>query len=188
MENIGYCRVSTKDQNLDRQIKLLMSNGCTEDHLYIEKVSGKNKDRIELNKMLSFIRKGDTLHVESISRLARSTRDLLSIVDTLKEKGVELKIYKESIDTSSPTGKFVLTVFAALAEMDRESMLERQKEGIEAARARGVHMGRPALVKPDNWEDVYSEWKAGEITAVKAIKDLGISKASFYRLVKGAVE
>lgn len=183
MAKIGYARVSSTDQNLDRQIETLQAIGC--EKIFMEKVSGAHRsNRPELAAMLEYVREGDTLHVSAISRLARSTRDFLQIVDTLQGKGVALVSAKESIDTGTPQGRFMLTVFSALSQLEREAIRERQQEGYAAAKAQGKRFGRPPLKKPDNWDAVYSDWKAGKITAVAAFRELGISKASFYRLVK----
>ena len=123
MAKIGYVRVSTIDQKTDRQEIALAELGIGK--LFIEKVSGKNTEREELKKMLDYVREGDILYIESISRLARSTRDLLSIVLKLQDKKVELISLKENIDTSTPQGRFVLTLFGALSELERESILQR---------------------------------------------------------------
>jgi len=181
MTKIGYIRVSTEEQNLDRQEDIL---GPITETIFKDKASGKDTKRPEFKKMMAFLRKGDILHVESISRLARSTRDLLQIVDELKEKGVGLVSLKENIDTDTPQGRFVLQVFAALSELERESIRERQREGIEAAKRRGKHLGRPKMAYPDNWDKVIKEWKEGGITAVQARKKLGLAHATFYKMVK----
>ncbi len=181
MSKIGYIRVSTEEQNLDRQEDIL--EPITET-IFKDKASGKDIKRPEFKKMMAFLKKGDILHVESISRLARSTRDLLQIVDELKKKGVGLVSLKENIDTDTPQGRFILQVFAALSELERESIRERQREGIDAARKRGKHLGRPKMAYPDNWENVIKEWKAGGITAVQARKKLGLAHATFYKMVK----
>ena len=182
MATIGYARVSTREQNTDRQTDLLEREGA--ERAFIEKISGAKKARPELTKMLEFVREGDTLVVESISRLARSTRDLLAITDTLREKGVELRSLKESIDTTTPQGRFMLSIFAALSELERETIRERQQEGIDSARSRGKRFGRPAVEPPANWSKVYQTWKAGEITAVEAMRRTGLSKTTFYRFAK----
>jgi len=181
LSKIGYIRVSTEEQNLDRQEDIL--EPITET-IFKDKASGKDIKRPEFKKMMAFLKKGDILHVESISRLARSTRDLLQIVDELKKKGVGLVSLKENIDTDTPQGRFILQVFAALSELERESIRERQREGIDAARKRGKHLGRPKMAYPDNWENVIKEWKAGGITAVQARKKLGLAHATFYKMVK----
>lgn len=176
---VAYLRVSTEDQNLDRQRVMMDEQGIEKQ--FEEKLSGKDTKRPELQKMLDFVREGDSIVVESISRLARSTHDLLNIVERLKEKGVGLVSKKEAIDTTTPQGKFILTIFGALAELERESILQRQKEGIAAAKGKGKHMGRPKFVKPENWDEVVGKWKVGEIQAVEAIKRMGIPKSSFYK-------
>ena len=151
--------------------------------IYIDRMSGKNTERPELKKMMQFVRQGDTVIVESISRFARNTKDLLELVDQLSAKGVEFISQKEAIDTSTPTGKFMLTVFAAVAELEREYLLQRQKEGIAQAKEKGKYRGRKPKELP-NLEEVMEKWKCGDITAVAAMKKLGVSKSSFYRLVK----
>ena len=182
MAKIAYVRVSTIEQNTDRQEVALQQIGI--DKYFTEKVSGKNANRPELKKMLEYIREGDSLYIESISRLARSTKDLLNIVAQLKQKGVELVSLKENIDTSTPQGKFMLTVFGALAELERENTLQRQREGIEVAKAQGKHLGRPKAEIPKGFEEVYLKWKGGKITAVEAMRLLGLTKTTFYKLIK----
>lgn len=182
MSKIGYIRVSTVEQNIDRQEIALSEIGM--DKFFIEKVSGKKIDRAELKKMLEYIREGDTLYIESISRLARSTKDFLSIVQQLQEKKVDLVSLKENIDTTTPQGRFVLTVFAALAELERETTLQRQREGIAAARIKGKKFGRPVLDTPSEWEKVIFLWKSGDITAVEAMKRLNLNRGTFYRRVR----
>lgn len=132
---IGYIRVSTQEQNTMRQEVLMQELGV--DEVYIDRLSGKNTDRPELKKMMDYVRKGDTVIVESISRFARNTRDLLELIEKLSEKGVEFVSRKEAIDTTTPTGKFMLTVFGAVAELEREYILQRQREGIAIAKAQG---------------------------------------------------
>ena len=122
---IGYIRVSTQEQNTIRQEILMEHLGV--DELYIDRASGKNAQRPELQKMMEYVRRGDTVIVESISRFARNTRDLLELVERLAGKGVEFISQKEAIDTTTPTGKFMLTVFGAVAELEREYILQRQR-------------------------------------------------------------
>ena len=132
MSRIGYIRVSTEHQETARQQEI-MSNYKV-DRIFSEKLSGANADRPQLRAMLDYVRDGDTLYVESISRLGRSTKDLLNIIDTLTDKNVTLISHKENIDTNTPTGKFMLTVFAALSQLEREQLRQRQREGIEIAK------------------------------------------------------
>ena len=178
---IGYVRVSTEEQNTARQEIMLRELGV--DELFVDRASGKNADRPELNRMMNFVRRGDTVIVESIIRFARNTRDLLDLVERLTEKQVEFVSRKEAIDTTTPTGKFMLTVFAAVAELEREYILQRQREGIAIAKQQGKYRGRPPKVYPD-FERIAARWQKGEITAVQAMKQLGMSKTRFYERVK----
>ena len=178
---IGYVRVSTEEQNTARQEIMLRELGV--DELFVDRASGKNADRPELNRMMNFVRRGDTVIVESISRFARNTRDLLDLLERLTEKQVEFVSRKEAIDTTTPTGKFMLTVFAAVAELEREYILQRQREGIASAKQQRKYRGRPPKVYPD-FERIAARWQKGEITAVQAMKQLGMSKTRFYERVK----
>ena len=178
---IGYVRVGTEEQNTARQEIMLRELGV--DELFVDRASGKNADRPELNRMMNFVRRGDTVIVESISRFARNTRDLLDLVEQLTAKQVEFVSRKEAIDTTTPTGKFMLTVFAAVAELEREYILQRQREGIAIAKQQGKYRGRPPKVYPD-FERIAARWQKGEITAVQAMKQLGMSKTRFYERVK----
>lgn len=180
--NIGYVRVSTEEQNPARQQALLRDLGV--DEIFIDKASGKNTDRPELQRMMSYVRKGDTVIVESISRFARNTRDLLELVEHLTAKQVEFVSKKEAIDTTTPTGKFMLTVFAAVAEFEREYILQRQREGIAIAKSQGKYHGRAPLPLPDNFEAVATRWRRGEITAREAMRQTGLKSNTFYRRVK----
>ena len=173
--------MSTEEQNTARQEIMLRELGV--DELFVDRASGKNADRPELNRMMNFVRRGDTVIVESISRFARNTRDLLDLVEQLTAKQVEFVSRKEAIDTTTPTGKFMLTVFAAVAELEREYILQRQREGIAIAKQQGKYRGRPPKVYPD-FERIAARWQKGEITAVHAMKQLGMSKTRFYERVK----
>ena len=139
MSRIGYARCSTVDQNPARQKEWQQSQGC--ERIYVDILSGKDTHRPQLHAMLDYMREGDVLCVESISRLARSTRDLLNIVDQLTAKGVQFYSQKESIDTNTPQGKFMLTVFAAMAELERDQIRQRQQEGIVIAKREGKYRG-----------------------------------------------
>lgn len=178
---VGYVRVSTTEQNTIRQEILMKELGV--ERVYIEKASGKSRTaRPELEAMMNFVREGDVVIVESISRFARSTRDLLNLVEELTEKGVAFVSQKESIDTDSPQGKFMLTVFGAMAELEREQTLQRQREGIDAAKAAGKYTGRkPIEIDDDVLKDVHTKWYKNEITTAHAIKRLGVSRNTFYR-------
>lgn len=178
---IGYVRVSSADQNTLRQEVLMKEMDV--DELYIDKASGKNTDRKELQRMMSYVRRGDTVIVESFSRFARNTRDLLELVERLTENEVQFVSKKEAIDTSTPTGKFMMTVFAALGELEREYILDRQREGIALAKKAGKYRGRKPIERPE-FDHTVDLWRNGHITAVEAMKRLRMSKATFYRKVK----
>ena len=137
---IGYVRVSTQEQNTIRQEVLMKELGV--EQLYIDKASGKSKDRPALKKMIHYVRQGDVVIVESISRFARNTKDLLELMEQLSEKQVAFISKKEAIDTTTPSGKFMLTIFGAVAELERDYILQRQREGIEIAKQLGKYHGR----------------------------------------------
>lgn len=180
---VGYIRVSTKEQNEERQVRLLNEHGV--EKAFVEKISGKNADREQLKEMINFAREGDVVYTESISRIARNTKDLLNIIETLTEKGVEFVSVKENIDTTTPTGKFMLTVFGALATLERETILERQAEGIAIAKEQGKFKGKqPIKVDVSLFDEVMKKWNSGEITGVQAQKELGLKPNTFYRRAK----
>jgi len=176
---IGYIRISTTDQNTARQEVLMSELGV--EQVFIDRMSGKNADRPELKRMMGFVREGDTVIVESISRFARNTKDLLDLVEQLTAKSVEFISKKEAIDTSTPTGKFMLTVFGAVAELEREYILQRQKEGIAIAKENGIYKGRKPIER-DNFPAVISLWKQEKITAVEAMKRLNLKPSTFCQI------
>lgn len=184
MANIGYIRVSTKEQNTGRQYEDFTAKGIVLDKVFEEKMSGKNTERPQLQAMLSYLREGDTLFVESFSRLARSTRDLLNIVSVLTEKGVSFVSLKENVDTTTSQGKFMLTVFAGLYELERDNILERQREGIDLALKEGRAYGRPKASFSTTFADNYKLWKKGQLKAVDFMRIENIPKSTFYKLVK----
>ena len=177
---VFYVRCSTIEQNEARQMQMAKDHGA--EKVFLDKASGKNTNREELNKMLEFVREGDVVITESISRIARNTKDLLSIVDELTEKKVEFVSLKESIDTSTPAGKFMLTVFGALAELELENNRQRQAEGIAIAKANGVYTGRkPQEIDEEKFIRMCQEWQKGERTAVSIKKEFGFSTPTFYK-------
>ena len=183
--NLFYVRVSTKEQNEERQVKAALDLGIDRENIYIDKKSGKNTDREQLKALLTFCRKGDIVYCESISRIARNTKDLLNIVDELNQKQVDFVSLKENINTSTPQGKFMLTVFAAMAEMERECILERQAEGISVAKELKKFKGRkPREIDEKEFRKLCAEWRQGERTAVSIQKKFSISAQTFYRWVK----
>lgn len=179
---IGYVRVSTVEQNEARQLKQM--NEFQVEKIFMDKASGKNiEDRSELKKMLEFAREGDVIYIHDFSRLARSTKDLLDITEFLNKKNVSLVSFKESIDSSTATGKLMLTMIAAINEFERTNLLERQKEGILIAKELGKYKGRKPIPFPSNWKEVYPLWKTREITGVQAMKMLKLKKSTFYKLI-----
>lgn len=179
---VGYVRVSTIEQNLGRQMELMKSLGV--EKIYCDKMSGKNTDRTEFKEMMGFLREGDTLYVESFSRLSRSTLDLLNTVGKLQEKKVNLVSDKEQMDMSTPQGKFMVTVFAALSELERTSMLERQREGIAIAKAEGKYKGRKPIPANEKFFTVARAWADGKVALKDAIRESGMSSSTFFRKCK----
>lgn len=179
---VMYIRCSTEEQNEARQIETANEIGA--EKLFIDKASGKNTDRIFLKEMMEYVREGDTVYCSDISRIARNTKDLLNIVEELNKKGVYFVSLKEKIDTSTPQGKFMLTVFGAMAELERENILARQKEGIEIAKREGKYKGRKRIeINENEFREMVKEWKEGKRTASSIYKHFNISSQTFYRRV-----
>lgn len=178
---VAYVRVSTIEQNEARQLEALKQYQIEE--WYIEKASAKDTKRPELQKMLKFVREGDTVYIHDFSRIARSTKDLLDIVEQLQEKGVHLVSNKENIDTSTPTGKLMLTMIGAINEFERENLLERQREGIAIAQREGKYTGRKKIENLPNFEKYYELYKNREITKVEMSEKLKISRVTLDRLL-----
>ena len=180
--NIAYVRVSTVEQNESRQLEGLKKYGI--EKWFTEKVSAKDTNRPELQNMIEFAREGDTIYIWDFSRLARSTKDLLDLVELLQDKGINLISVKENLDTSTPTGKLMLTMIGAINEFERANLLERQREGIALAKNQGKYKGRKEISFPANWSEVYPKWKNRELTGAKAMELLGLKRNTFYKLVK----
>lgn len=178
---VGYVRVSTVEQNESRQ--LITMEKFNVEKVFSEKVSAKDTNREELNKMLEFVREGDTIVIHDFSRLARSTKDLLHIVELLENKKVNLISAKENIDSSTPTGKLMLTMIGAINEFERTNMLERQREGIAIAKSEGKYKGRKE-VKVDNFEEYYTRYLNRELNKTQLAKELGISRPTLDKLIK----
>lgn len=182
---IGYARVSTDEQNEARQLESFSEYSEKISKVFIDKISGKNMNRPQLRAMLDYVREDDVIVVSDFSRLARSTKDMLQIVQELTDKGVALISIKENVDTDTPQGKFILTIFAALAELERETILQRQREGIAIAKRQGKYKGRKPI--PYNEERLRSEcqkWRNGEQSAADTMKKLDIKKNRFYQIVR----
>jgi len=185
--NYSYERVSTTHQDERRQEISLEAYNIPKGNKYLDKLSGKNTDRPELQKLLERVKTGDTVIVESISRFARNTRDLLELIEKLKEKQVEFISKKENIDTATPSGKFMLTVFAAMAQMEREIIVERVREGMAKAKRYGTKsgrpIGRPEPKLPKDFDRYYPKVLSGELTKVEFAKLLDVSRMTVYRYI-----
>lgn len=182
---VGYVRVSTVEQNEARQLEALEKFEI--EKWFTEKISGKNTDRPQLQAMLDYVREGDVIYVHDFSRLARSTRDLLDLVERLDRKGVALVSNKENVDSSTPTGKLMLTMIGAIAEFERANLLERQKEGIVIAKREGKYKGRKPIEVDDlAWKRNYDRYKNREINKVEFAKILKISRPTLDKLLKEA--
>ena len=179
---IGYARVSTEEQNLDRQIDILKQIGC--DRIYEEKVSGIKKERPELNKMLDQIRTGDVIIISDLTRLSRSVKDLFSLVDQIEKKGANIKSLKESwMDTSTPQGKLMFTIFAGISQFERDLISQRTLEGLAAARARGRNGGRPK--KNEKAITLALKMYQEKVCSISEItKATGVSKTTIYRYIE----
>lgn len=181
-QNIAYICVSTLEQNTESQFEILKQYKI--DKYFEEKVSAKNTNSPKLREMLDYVRSGDTVYVKDFSRLARSTKDLLEILEKLENKGVKLVSNKENLDTSIPAGKLMVTMLGAIYEFERANLLERQKDGIAIAKREGKYKGRKKIQKPSNWQEVYSDWSCRKITAKKACELLKLKTNTFYNFVK----
>ena len=192
-KTFGYCRVSSQDQNEDRQIEAMLELGINERDIFIDKCSGKNFDRPQYQALKLQLRQGDTIIIKSIDRLGRNYRQ---ICDEWREITKEIKadikvIDLPLLDTTRKDGllgevisDIVLQLLSYVAEQERAFIKQRQAEGIKIAKEKGIKLGRPAIKRPDNWEDVYPEWNLGKITAREAMKRLGLKPNTFYKLVK----
>lgn len=183
MSNIAYVRVSTADQNEARQIEALKKHKINK--WYIEKISGKNTNRPEFQAMMDYVREGDKVYIHDFSRLARSTRDLLDIVETLNNKGVNLISNKENLDTSTPTGKLMLTMIGAINEFERQNLLERQREGIAIAKREGKYKGgQVKKIDENRFTTAYERYQKREINKSQMAKELEISRPTLDRILR----
>lgn len=184
MSNLAYVRVSTIEQNTARQ-EVAIKETVKIDKWFIEKVSAKDRERKELNKLLDYIRTDDTIYIHSLDRLARNTRDLLNIIEILNKKNVKLHSIKDNIDFNSSTGKFMLTILGGVAELERNILKERQKEGIAEAQKKGIYEGRKKIKLNDKqFNELYKDWKKGYITQKDMCDKLSISRSTLYRRIK----
>ena len=180
---VAYIRVSTAEQNEARQLEAMKPHGI--EKYFTEKVSAKDTNRPELQNMLSYVREGDVVYIHDFSRLARSVKDLLEIVELLNSKNVTLISNKEHIDTSTPTGKLMLTMIGAIAEFERQNMLDRQKEGIHLAKQAGKYKGRrPKSIDTDVFKVQYDRYMKREISKAELAKILKISRPTLDKVIK----
>lgn len=190
-----YARVSTREQNLDRQIESFKQLGADEREIICDKESGKDLDRTGYQALKNaMLRNGDTLVIKSLDRLSRNKADIKNELQYFKDNNIRLKVIdlpttmmdlpKNQEWVFDMVNNILIEVLGTIAEQERQTIRKRQREGIDAAKAKGTHLGRPQIVKPDNWNDVYDSWIAGKITARQAITSLGVSKSVFYRWVK----
>jgi len=181
---VGYARVSTPEQNISNQVELLKDNGC--DNIYRDIASGVREDRAGLNEMLSYLRKGDTVLVYKTDRIFRSLKNMIELIEKFNEKGVFFKSLSEpAFDTTSANGKFIIQIFGAVAEFERNLISERTKAGIEGARRRKKLLGRPKGAKKETIEKYQYAlhlYGSKKIPIDKACRQAGISKTSFYRV------
>lgn len=192
--NFGYIRVSTKEQNLDRQIEALKPYVTDLDYLYQDKASGKDMEREGFKNMLKAMRKGDTLYVKSIDRIGRNKQQIKEYLERFKQKGIRVKIIDlPTTMEDMPQGQewvidminnIIIEVYTSIAQQERETLLQRQSEGIAAAKEKGKHLGRPVLELPKEWDKLYKQWKAGQIKAVEFMELVRMKKATFYKKVK----
>jgi DNA invertase Pin-like site-specific DNA recombinase len=179
---MAYVRVSSLEQSEARQLEALKSYDIYK--IFVEKASAKDTDRPILKQLLEFVREGDTIYIKDFSRLARSTKDLLSISEELDSRGIKLVSLNENLDTGTSTGKLMLTMLAAIYEFERANLLERQREGCLLAKQAGKYKGRRKIERPESWNEVYDLYKTREITAQAAMTKLGLKRNTFYKFIK----
>jgi DNA invertase Pin-like site-specific DNA recombinase len=192
--SFGYIRVSTKEQNLDRQLEALKHYVTDSKYIYSDKASGKDMEREGFQNMLKAMREGDTLYIKSIDRLGRNKAQIKEYLEYFKQEGIRVKIIDLPTTMQEvPAGQewvidminnIIIEVYTTLAQQERETILQRQREGINVAKAKGKHLGRPVLELPKDWDKLYKEWKAGKMTAVAFMDKVSMKKATFYKKVK----
>ncbi len=190
-----YARVSSKDQNLDRQLAAFKALGADERDIITDKESGKDFNRAGYQALKNgMLRQGDTLVIKSLDRLSRNKRDIKTELEWFKDNNIRLKVIDlPTTMMDLPEGQewvfemvnnILIEVLGTIAEQERATIKSRQAEGINTAKSKGVKFGRPALQFPANWNEVYTQWKNGEITAKVAMEKTGTKRTSFYKLVK----
>ncbi|MEH6868847.1 recombinase family protein [Priestia megaterium] len=192
--NFGYIRVSTNEQNLDRQLEAITPYLTDEKYIYSDKASGKDMERDGFQNMLKAMREGDTLYIKSIDRLGRNKAQIKKYLEQFKKEGIRIKIIDLPTTMQEvPEGQewvidminnIIIEVYTSMAKQERVTILQRQREGIAVAKAKGKHLGRPIIAFPKEWDRLYKEWQSGKITAVDFMKEVGMKKATFYNKVK----
>jgi len=175
---IGYARVSTTDQNLNMQIDALEKYGC--ERIYREKITGTKKDRPQLAELMTILRPGDKVVIYKLDRISRSTKHLIELSEFFEKKGVEFVSIQDSIDTSTPMGRFFFRILASIAELERDIISERTKTGLESARVRGKIGGRPKI-NQDKIKLALKMYNSKDYTIKEIVKVVGISQATLYR-------
>lgn len=178
---LGYVRVSTVEQNEARQVEALEKAGV--ERWYIEKISGKNMERPELQKLLDYAREGDTVMIHDLSRISRNLADLLALMQDFEQRGITLVSLHESIDTGTPLGKLTLSIIGAINEFERANLLERQREGIAIAKRAGKYKGRKRAVLED-MEGVYHDWVTRHKSKAQLAREHGVSRPTLDRLIR----
>lgn len=189
----GYIRVSSTDQNIDRQHEEMLALGINERDIYIDKQSGKDFERPQYKALKTILRPGDIVYIKSIDRFGRNSREIKREWEEITQGiGADIKVldmplldttqYKDLIGNF--VSNLVLEVLSFVAEQERKNIKQRQQEGIKIAKAKGKHLGRPKAMLPEKWQDIYKAWKSDNITAVKAMEKLNLKKSTFYKLVK----
>ncbi|WP_312753489.1 recombinase family protein [Rummeliibacillus suwonensis] len=192
--NLGYARVSTRNQHLDRQYEVLKHFVSDERYIYCDKASGKDMERTEFQNLLKAIREGDTLYIKSLDRLGRNKSQIKQYLEYFKQNHIQVKILdmpttmQEFPEEQNWIGEMINTilieVYSTLAQQERLTLLQRQAEGIAAAKAKGKHLGRPVLELPKEWSKLYGQWKNGQIKTVEFMAHMGMKKSTFYKKVK----
>lgn len=192
--NFAYVRVSSKEQNIDRQLEALKHYVAEERYIYSDKASGKDMDREGFQNMLKAIRSGDTLYIKSIDRLGRNKELIKKHLEWFKVEGIRVKILDLPTTMQDvPEGQdwvidminnIIIEVYTSMAEQERNNIKQRQAEGIAVAKAKGKHLGRPSVQLPEAWGKLYADWKAGKITAVSFMSEVGMKKGTFYNKIK----
>lgn len=192
--NFAYVRVSSKEQNLDRQLEALKQYVTEERYIYSDKASGKDMEREGFQNMLKAIRSGDTLFIKSIDRLGRNKELIKKHLEWFKAEGIRVKILDlpttmqdvlEGQDwVIDMINNIIIEVYTSMAEQERNNIKQRQAEGIAVAKAKGKHLGRPSVQLPESWGNLYADWKAGRITAVSFMDEVGMKKGTFYNKLK----